>query len=349
MSQKRTPKPAGVSSGSTLLNLATTGKIDIGYECGTYNFFVGDSNSGKSVLAMYLLTEAANNPDFDHYRLIYDNVEDGIKMDMEHYFGRKVMERLEAPAVDSDMVEKAYSATIEDFYFNLDDAFEAEKPFVYVLDSIDALDSEQNEKYFDSLKKALRKDTKAPGSYGDGKAKANSQGLRRVIPRLRDTGSILLVINQTRDKIDAMPFGEKRTRAGGRALSFYAQVEIWSSVRSKIKKEVAGKERVVGTLCEFKIKRSRYSGRELSVQVPIVLGAGLDDLGSMIDYLLEEKHWDKKGGKIIAKELDLVGDRETLIKYIEEECKEEELRGVVKQVWEDIEDKLETPRKKRYE
>ena len=346
------PTAAGLSTGSTLLNLAITGRLDIGYECGTYNYFVGDSNSGKSFFCMSSLAEAANLPAFDDYRLIYDNVEDGIKMDVERYFGRKLVERLEPPASDED--GPLYSDSIEEFYFNVDDALEAGKPFVYVLDSMDALSSEGQQDHFQKLKKAVRRNAdKLPGSYGDGKAKANSQNIRLVAGRLRKTRSILLVISQTRDNIDAGLFASKKTRSGGRALSFWAQSEVWSSVREKIKVGFGGKDRQAGTLCEMKVRRSRLSGHEATVQVPILLGAGIDDTGSLVDFLVEEGVWKKVGGGYIdTRDLcdeDIKLQRDDLIQRIEEDGLENELKLLVLARWREIEAALTAKRKSRYQ
>ena len=213
-----------LSTGSTLLNLACTGFPDRGFARGRYYFIVGDSVSGKTWLSLTCLAEAAKNPNFDNYRFIYDNAEDGALMDIEKFFGREVYERLEAPSNN-------YSFSIEDFYYHVDDAIRVGKPFIYILDSMDSLTSKIEGDKFDSNKKASRAGKETTGSYGDGKAKVNSGMLRRVIGRsLKKSGSILIVINQTRDKINAMPFETKKTYSGGHALKFYACTQIISSV-----------------------------------------------------------------------------------------------------------------------
>ena len=115
-------------TGSTMLNLMLSGRPDGGYVRGRYFYFVGDSSSGKTWFTLAALAEAANNPAFDDYRLIYDDVEGGALMDKERYFGNKLAQRIEAPSGTRDNPE--HSDTVESFYFNLDDAFKRREPFI---------------------------------------------------------------------------------------------------------------------------------------------------------------------------------------------------------------------------
>jgi RecA/RadA recombinase len=238
--QESIPNKALLKTGCTILDLAISGRRAGGFAKGHYFWMCGDSSSGKTFLMLTCLAEASINPEFNGYRFIYDNNERGALMDFEKHFGRRMVDRLEAPGIDEDG-RPVHSMEIEDFYFNLDDALaQAEKPggapFIYLLDSMDSLDSEYSEKKFQEAKKAARGDGKAKGDYGDGKAKINSTRLRRVVARLAKTGSILIILSQTRDNINAGMFDEPQTFAGGHALRFYATVQLWSSVGSKIKK-----------------------------------------------------------------------------------------------------------------
>lgn len=335
-----------LSTGSTLLNLACSGKVRGGFVKGRIHFLVGDSNSGKSFLSMTCLAEAAINNNFDDYRFIYDNAEDGVLMDIARFFGEDVEKRLEPPRGTAS--EPEYSEVIEDFYDNLDDALDGDRPFIYILDSMDALSSKDEDAKFKENKKARRKGTKGKGDYGDGKPKANSRNLRRIRPRLLRKKSILIIINQTRDNIDAGMFDQKKTRSGGHALTFYSSLELWSSVGKEIRKEVNGKDRHIGTICNVRVHRSRLTGRKRRVGVPIYFSHGIDDVGSCVDYLVEENHWKKKGGKIDATELDVTLGREKLIRYIEKNDLEKDLRETVQIVWDEIEASLAISRKARY-
>jgi len=339
-----------LKTGSTLVDLACSGKEEGGFCKGHYYFIVGDSASGKTFLSMTCLAEASVNKSFKDYCLIYDDVEGGVLMDVERYFGSRLKERLEPPSRDEDN-ESLYSEFIEDFYANIDDAFRKNKPFIYVLDSMDCLDSKYAEQKFDESVIAYRKDEKPKGDYGDNKAKINSRNLRRVVSRLRETGSILIIVNQTRDNVGAGIFESKKTRSGGHALTFYATVEIWSSVAGKVKRQVKGKERRVGVIAKAWVKKNRLTGRDRTVLVPILYQNGIDDVGSCVDYLVSEKVWKRnKSGVIWATGLgpEIKKRREELIQAIEEREMEGDLRMLTAQTWEEIERACETKRKKRY-
>ncbi len=332
-----------LSTGSTLLNLACTGKPYCGFAKGHYYFIVGDSVSGKTFLSLTCLAEASINPNFDNHRFIFDNAEDGAMMDVKKFFGEKVFRRLEWPG-------RSCSHSIEEFYYHVDDALQREKPFIYILDSMDSLSSVAEKDKFNETKAAYRKGKQVAGSYGDGKAKINSANLRRIISSLKKEGqSILIIINQTRDSLG---FGfEKKTRSGGHALRFYACIEMWSSIRKKIAKTIKGKKRQLGVECFIQIKKNRITGRERSLTIPIYHSFGIDDIGSCIDYLVEEEHWvqKKKSNSIVATEFNFKSTKEKLVRYIEAEGMEKDLREIVADVWNEIEEACTVKRKRRYE
>lgn len=340
-----------VSTGSTLLNLACTDTPHAGYLPGGYYYIVGDSTSGKTWLTLGCLAEAASNPSFDKYRLIYDDVEGGALMDVAHYFGKKLAKRLEPPRV-SAKGRHVHSTTVESFYYHLQDAIDEKTPFIYVLDSQDALESKAAQEKFKEQKEAHEKGKEQVGSYGDGKAKYHSEHLRHVLSGLRRTNSILLIIGQTRDNLG---FGfEKKTRSGGKSLKFYANIEIWTSVKGKVKKRVNGRERDVGVEVLAELRKNRVSGKvgkDRAAVFPIYHGLGIDDLGSCVDFLIAEGHWPKAGekGQFDAKEVLVTGTRDQIIKAVEEDGLEDKVKEATATCWASIEAQCVPDRKRRYE
>ena len=335
-----------LSTGSTLLNLAMTGKGNRGFLKGKYYFLVGDSQSGKTFLALTCLAEAAINPEFKDYRFIFDNGEGGALMNIAKFFGSAVEERLEPPALDKDG-NPEYSRTIEHFYYHLKDATNDPRPFIYIQDSMDVLSSEQEQDKFDEQKKAFEDGKNTTGSMTDGKPKINSQNLRQFIGPLERSKSILIIINQTRDSLG---FGfEKKTKSGGHALTFYACMELWSSVIGRIKKTVRGTQRQIGTFCQVRVKKNRISGKDRTITIPIYWSIGFDDIGACVDYLVEEKFWNPSGKTSInAESLGVIMSREKLIQYIEENGLEKDVRESVSDVWDEIEEACEVQRKPKY-
>jgi RecA/RadA recombinase len=328
-----------LSTGSTLLNLALTGRPLRGFAKGHYFWLVGDSTSGKTFIAMTCLAEAARNPNFDDHRFIFDNPEQGALMDIERFFGAKVAKRLETPDP---------SETVDDLYYNIDDTV-TKGPCIYILDSMDALSSEAEQKKFKKRKTAHQKGDEAKGSYTDAKAKTNSAGIRSVLPKLRKTGSILILISQTRDNIGFGAMFEPKRASGGRSLKFYATAEIWTSVKGKIKTVYKEKKRQQGIWCSIQVKKNRFTGRDRGVVIPILHSFGIDDTGSCVDYLIGEKHWPVSRGIVTVDELNFKGSKEKLIREIEKKNLGKDLRRIAGECWNEIEDAIKVKRERRYQ
>lgn len=349
----RTALPAvdwdrGLSTGSTLLNLACSGRPTVGLLPGHFYMLVGDSQAGKTWVGRQILAEAAANPVYKNHRLIHTNPERGALMEVRRYFGAKLAARLEEPEPP---------VTLEAYYDWLDGLVKSGKSFVNVLDSEDALVSEAQLKKRACNKKARRdEDGRVKGSYGDGKAVVNSSSLRLAHSGLAKSGSILVMIKQTRDNIGFNATFNPKTRSGGRALTFYATLELWFSLRGKIRKNVLGKSRTVGSYLRVQVKKNRIDGNDAEVVLPFYKKYGIDDLGAMIDFLVDERHWtgkgnadDKKVKSITAPEFGFEGPPEKLARQIEEAGQEQKLRMLTAQLWRDIQDACALARKPRYE
>lgn len=333
----------GLSTGSTLINLASSGKPNVGLMPGHYYNFTGDSESGKTFLALTCMAEAGVNSDYRKHRFIYNAPEDGALMDIQHFFGSAVAYRL----------ERERSRTVEDFYFHVSDCLKDKRPFIYALDSMDALSSEDDEDKFEERKKAANKGKETTGSYGTSKAKRNSSDLRVITNNLASTSSILIIIGQTRQNIGFGSQFNPKVRSGGTSLRFYATSEFWTSIKSKHTKKVRGKDRDTGITMRVQVKKNRMTGRHRSVDVPIMYDRGVDDIGSCVDFLVEEKHWDAAGKTdaaktIIAKDFDFIGKREDLIQHILEKKLGKDLRALATEVWNEIEKECEVIREERY-
>ena len=327
----------GVSTGSTLLNLALTDTIDAGYLAGNYTFLVGDSATGKTWVAFAAFAEACRNPAFADYSLVFYDVENGAQFDVAHYFGQDTADRVEVVTPDG----------LEAFYDDLD-ARLAAGPVLAFLDSMDALKSAKAEKAKRKQVAARKQGKEESGSYGTDKARENSSRLRLVVDALKRHGSIFVCISQTRDNIG---FGAKynpKTRSGGKALTFYAHAEVWTSVRESVRRKVKGKDRDVGNVVTAAVKKNRQTGQTSKVELILLHGHGIDDVGSCVRYLVEEGHWPESKGTVTADEFDFSGPAEKLVRQIEDDGAEPALRAIVASVWREIRDKSIPVRKARY-
>lgn len=295
-------------------------------------------------LSRTIFAEAANNPNFDNYQFVEDLPEHGANMDVESYFGKKLAERLEP--MNGTREEPEYSKTLEEFYDNLHKRLD-QGPVICLLDSMDALEPEDDIKR-EQERKAGKKQK---GTYGTSKPKVNSQKLRPISNRLAETGSILIIISQTRQNIGFTAKFSPRTRSGGDALKFYSRIEMWLSIKERLVNKKY-KDRFLGQVTKVKIAKNHFTGWEGFVYVTFIRGHGIDDIGGCIDFL-SQYHWSTKGKdvdkSIVAPEFDFTGKKEALVQYIEENKKEKELRKLVRKVWYQIEKEVKLKRKKRYD
>ena len=72
-----------IPTGSTLLNCACSDLHTGGYGIGKITNLIGDSSSGKSLLALTSFAEVAMYTRYDDYRLIYDDVEAALEFNLD--------------------------------------------------------------------------------------------------------------------------------------------------------------------------------------------------------------------------------------------------------------------------
>lgn len=355
----------GLSLVSTTLNLACSGRPDIGLAPDNYYVWSGSSGSGKTVLGLSILAEASINPNYSKHRLIYDATESGALMNLRKFYGKALADRLEPP--DGTRDDPKSSGTLEGFYHNVFSALKT-GPCVYLLDSMDPLPTEKELKDFVTKnnarkrkKKEGEKEKKEPGSMGMERARTNSHYLRLIYKQLQGSGSILFVIFQSRQNVGPGAMFNPDTRGGGTAPTFYAGLELHSKVLGhlKVKESVSGKSIEQGVNCKITVKKGRIQGKtNRPVTVPIYHSGeapGIDDIGGCVDYMAQWKRWPKTGeeysldGKIDAVDFNINASREKVIQHIINNNLIDDLRKLVTSTWNDIESSCVVVRPRRYE
>jgi len=330
-----------ISTGSTLLNLACSGFSPYGgFMLGSVAHLVGDSNTGKSLVALSLMAEAVLNPRLKDYNLVYEEPEAAMYFPRERMFGER-MGRVDFIPKDE---ERTKPRRVQDWAKGLTTA---EHPFIWVTDSFDSLTSADDLR----VKKDDTGKEKEPGKggYNVEKAIVASETFPKFIGPLKAHNSFYLHISQTRDNIGVM-FGEKKSFSGGNAIKFYRAHEIWLAVESTITTTVRGKKRIIGSNVVVKIKKNKLTGKIRQVKFPVYDDYGVDDIGSMIDWMVEEGFWVLPKGKQIIETEEGFPDatRIKLISHIEENNLEDQLRKVVGECWAELEGEITTRRKPRY-
>jgi len=346
-----------IPTGSTMLNLSISDMINGGWQLGKIFNLIGDSSTGKTLLALVTLAEMCQYERFDDYRLIFDDVEYGCGFDISKVSPR-LSTRIEPPKwTEVSKQEKKrgvvpepiYSDTIQDFHDNVLDIIDEGRPFAYIADSFDALDAEEDIKKLNAARAARKKGIKTKGSYGIAKARIASHFLRSIKAKVAATNSIVIIISQTRDNIDPMSFVEK-TRSGGRALKFFSWIEMWLAFMSAI----TSKKIQIGGNSLIKVTKNRTTGKKRTVPLAIYDEFGVDDIGPNLDFLSTmHDDWEKikETGSIIPPKNFLKGEkmsRARMIRTVESKDLEEELRLRCQELWDHIERGLLQNRKRRY-
>jgi len=328
-----------VPTGSTLLNLTLSDRVDGGLALGRIANVIGDASTGKTMLGLSVLAEAAHLREFENHHLIYDDTEAALAIDVGRMFGGKLANRLEFPTPDVE-----FSDTVENFYRNILWRIGQGEPFIYVLDSFDALATEEDEE----TAAALQKTGQVKGGYGVAKAKMASQILRHINSELKNLDSLLIIISQTRQDLTSV--FSRKIRSGGRALGFYTSYEIWLTNKGRIKVS----DTVVGNMVQAEVTKNKITGKIRKVEFPIYYEYGIDDVGSMVDFLLNFGKWRKKNKLTVVAEFseDLILELtpKKLIKEIEANPETfRRLRELVAAVWQEHEERVSMRRKPKYE
>lgn len=340
-----------IPSGATLLNCACSDNPFGAFALGRIVTLPGQSAGGKTMQALTMLAMAANDKRFDNYDLIYDDGEESLTMDIEYLFGKKLFKNLEAPQWDEEEDEAKHSNTIQDFKANVLNRCKEKKSFIYVLDSLDSLttDEELAKEYTKAIAKAKSDDAvkELKGSYKTEKAKHMGEALRMIKGSLAKTDSALFIVQQIRDKIGAT-FGKKTTTSGGKAPFFYSTHQIWFNKVKTLTKTVNKITRKTGVSVNAEVTKNKVTGKIRDVDFDIYYDYGIDDISSMVNFLVKANHWKKRKETIIAPELDMEASRIKLIEMIENERLEKKIQKITGKAWNNIEESVKMGRSRHF-
>ena len=163
---------------------------------------------------------------------------------------------------------------------------------------------------------ALVPEAEINGDMGDShvglQARLMSQAMRMMSGAISQTNTLVIFINQLREKVGVM-FGNPETTTGGRALKFYASVRIDVRKGDWIKN---GTE-VIGAKTNLKIVKNKVASPFKSASVDIIFGKGLSKFGEICDLAVDNNIITKAGAWFSYNGEKIGQGRDNTVKYLE--------------------------------
>ena len=157
-------------------------------------------------------------------------------------------------------------------------------------------------------------------------ARLMSQALRKLTGIVSKTKTIVVFINQTRQKIGVF-FGNPETTTGGTALKFYASVRIEIRRAAQIKQG----DKIIGNRVKCKIVKNKVAAPFKTCEFDIMYNEGISISGDVLDEGVLYKVIQKSGNSYSYGEVKLGVGRENAKKFLKQEVKL--IKDIKSKIW----------------
>jgi len=147
-------------------------------------------------------------------------------------------------------------------------------------------------------------------------ARLMSQALRKLTAAIGKTKTVVIFINQIRNKIGVF-FDNPETTTGGNALKFYCSVRVEVRRAAQIKQG----EKIIGNRVKVKIVKNKVAAPFRTCEFDIMYNEGISVAGDLVDLGVEREVIKKLGNSFSFGEVKLGVGRENAKKTIKDDKK----------------------------